>query len=266
MTALHMSISEEHHFWLANLRDHACLIRDHLSPGEDTWLELAEQYRMHFEQLLEEAQWMRSKQQEDQGEAVEFAHRAQAAAYGYFRFEGRMQHLRLHNQVELQLTPSSLNSSLNENQEYLRLLYYWSRGESAPHLPLADLTGLWLESLLGAASRLHRALDETEHALAQQASLIKRQLQAQLLKNAAIRGYLRFTPEGFPLQRSFMEEVSQAAQQCADFSAHLTRLHREGRVTNSCSLQHLLHVQHEVRHFLNRLSAYMHAERNSFPG
>lgn len=252
-----MSIADEQHFWLANLRDHASSMRDHLSPVEQEWLELAEQYKEIFEQLLEETRWLFSNHQEGAYDPIQLSRRAQAAAYGYFRFEGHMQHLRLQHLVDLHMSPTTLNSTLNENQEYLRLLYYWSRGEDAPPLPLADLTGLWLESHLDHASQLSRYLDEAEQAHIQQASQFKHQLQGMLAKNAAIRGYLRFSPPGFPLQCWFAIEIAQLIHRFADYLTELTQLHKQGRLLSNCTAHSLSHPLSESRYFLTKLSAYV---------
>ncbi len=247
-----ISITEEHHFWLANLRDHACLVRNHLTPEEDTWQEIAEQYRVTFEQLQDELQWNKSN---GDTPSAAFARRAQAAAYGYFRFEGHMQRLCLHHQVELYLSPSHLNSTLNENQDYLRLLYYWTRGEEAPPLPLADLTGLWLESQLNAMSSYCHLLDETEHAHLQQAEQLKQQLREHLAKNAAIRGYLRFTSEGFPLQISLAIETARTMNSLAHFSIAMAKLCRHNQVSSNCPSFYHQHIQSEASYFLGKLSA-----------
>jgi hypothetical protein len=171
-------------------------------------------------------------------------------------FEGRLQRLRLENKVNLNLTPTYLNGTLGENQEYLRMLGYYMNGQEPPILPLVDLMDLWLEDQAGHAALLVRTLDGVEARLVNETRVFMQAFQTFIVKNEAIKGYLRFTQEGFPMQIRFASEVALAV---AGFTQHVEKIvaqFKNDEVLNQGTLRFLEHHFPEACYFVKKLSYY----------
>ncbi|WP_408006137.1 DUF2935 domain-containing protein [Pseudalkalibacillus sp. A8] len=149
--AKRISVWEEHAFWLEILGDHAHFLRDYLSPTEGRWVDLANQYIQAFNYLRQKLQLINQNLPPSSPAMIEMAKEIQPVAEGYYKFEGYMQKLRILNQVNLNLTPTYLNGTLNENQEYLRLLMFYIHGKNAEELSLVD-TGSLVGRSIGACN------------------------------------------------------------------------------------------------------------------
>ncbi|ARK29605.1 DUF2935 domain-containing protein [Halalkalibacter krulwichiae] len=110
---------------------------------------MAQQYIDAFGHLRQKLIHFNKQEAVTSSRMMEFAKEVYQVAEGYYQFEGKMQSLRVQNQINLNLTPSYLNGTLSENEEYLRILTYYMNGENYSPLPLVDLLDLWLEDQLG---------------------------------------------------------------------------------------------------------------------
>ncbi|WP_179223531.1 DUF2935 domain-containing protein [Paenibacillus tyrfis] len=251
-----MTAWDEHRFWIEILEDHAYFMRDYLSPAEEKWVDTAQEYIEAFRGLRERLYAVDRDLPYESPEMAEFAKAGYSTAVGYFQFEGNMQHLQVQNRVNLNLTPTFLNGTLNENQEYLRLLLYAMRAERPPELPLVDLIDLWLEDQLGHAVLARNALDPVEIPLSLKVHQVEQEFQAHIVKNKAIRGYLRFTPPLFPVQRSFAKEVSESVVVFYHLIEHILDLYRDSPLLNRATLRFLEHHLPETRYFLRKLANF----------
>jgi hypothetical protein len=251
-----ISIYEEHRFWLEILEDHAYFIRDFLSSTEAKWVEAAKAYISAFSNLRRELRKIASDKDVNSPDMIEFSQRAMQIANGYYQFEGHLQRLRIENKINLNLTPSYLNGTLNENHEYLRMLSYYINGQEPPRLPLVDLMDLWLEDQVGHAALLIRSIDGVELPLIQKANHYKELFSAFILQNDAIKGFLRFTPENFPSQLHFAREVAIAVTGFTQLVQKTVTLYVEDEVFNQTTLRFLEHHFPEACYFLKKLSYY----------
>ncbi|MBY6036896.1 DUF2935 domain-containing protein [Fictibacillus nanhaiensis] len=247
---------EEHRFWLEILEDHAYFIRDYLSPSESNWVEMAKKFIVAFAELRVQLQQLPVNMKESNTEAIHFSKKAYNLAYDYFQFEGHLQRLRIENKINLNLPPSYLNGTLNENQEYLRLLSFYVKGQTAPALPLVDLLDLWLEDQVGHAALLNRSLDGIEIPLLQKALHYKTLFGSFVLQNDAIKGFLRFTPANFPSQVHFAREVAVAVVEFTQLVKYVVSLYINDEVFNQTTLRFLEHHFPEACYFLKKLSYY----------
>jgi len=250
------SVWEEHLFWLEMLQDHAHFIHDFLSAKETQWIHIAAQYIDLYQQLRNEHQALDRTLPEASPEMVDFARRVYPIAHGYFLFEGHLQKLRINNEVNLNLTPTYLNGTLSENQEYLRMLQFYMRGEVPPVLPLIDLLDLWLDDQLGHAALLVRALDGVELLLVEKINQIRQIYQAHIVKNRALRGYLRFTPPDAPISHKFARDIAQTVLAFNQVVLEVTTLYKGNEVLNQTTLRFLEHHFPESCYFLNKLTFY----------
>ncbi|MFD2611258.1 DUF2935 domain-containing protein [Paenibacillus gansuensis] len=247
---------EEHRFWLEILEDHAIFVFDQLSPAETSYVQTAEQYIMAFRNLRSRLNTIDPASKEDNPGLVELAKEAYPVALGYFRFEGDLQRLRILDQVNINLTPTYFNGTLNENQEYLRLLTYYMEGLQPEQLPLNGLLDLWLEDQVGHAVLLRNVLDPIELGLTEQANNYSRIFQAHLLKNDAFKGYLRFIQPGFEAEKQLAVETAVTVVEFYEFVVRVIRLYRGTRVLSRTTLRFLEHHLPESCYFLKKLSAF----------
>ncbi|MBM7584020.1 hypothetical protein JOC86_000557 [Bacillus pakistanensis] len=251
-----ISVHEEHSFWLEILEDHAYFIRDFLSSNESKWVETAKVYITAFANLRRELSNIGIDTDVNSQEMIQFSQRAFQIANRYYHFEGQLQRLRIENKINLNLTPSYLNGTLNENQEYLRILSYYINGQIPPRLPLVDLMDLWLEDQVGHAALLIRSIDGVEIPLIQKATHYKELFSAFILQNEAIKGFLRFMPKNFRGQIHFAKEVAIAVTGFTQLVQETVSLYIEDEVFNQATLRFLEHHFPEACYFLKKLSYY----------
>jgi len=247
---------QEHSFWLEILEDHAHFIHDFLSPNEREFVGYAKQYIRLFEGLRRKLANVAPNLNEQSPEMISFSRESHTLAYGYYQFEGRLQRLRIENKVNLNLTPSYLNGTLGENLEYIRMLSYYVNGQVPPVLPLVDLMDMWLEDQVGHAALLVRALDGVEAQLVNETRSYMQIFQAYIIKNEAIKGYLRFMPEGFKVQLQFARDVSQSVIGFTQHVEKIVDLYKDEEVLNQTTLRFLEHHFPEACYFLTKLSYY----------
>lgn len=251
-----ITIWDEHQFWVEILEDHAYFVRDFLSPAETQWVQLAQQFIEAFSALRKRIEQVDRHLGVGSPEMIRLAQEIYPVAYHYFLFEGHMQRLRILNQVNLNLTPSYFNGTLNENQEYLRLLHYYMQGQDAPLLPLVDLMDLWLEDQLGHVVLLIRALDNVELPLLERVTFYRDLFRAHILKNEAMKGFLRFIPTGLPIERKFARDVAQSVIGFTSLVTEVVELYKDDEVLNQATLRFLEHHFPEACYFLRKLSLY----------
>ncbi|WP_325176790.1 DUF2935 domain-containing protein [Paenibacillus alkalitolerans] len=256
LTASDLSAWEEHRFWVEILGDHARFVRDALSPEEAGWVAAAQAYIGDFRRLRESLSGLPPSAPASSAAMIRFAVESQGTAASYYRFEGGLQHLRIFNRVNLDLTPSFLNGTLNENQEYLRLLSFYVQGLNPAPLPLSELLDLWLGDQLGHALLLSRILDPVEIPLIERAEAVIRELQSHLVKNQAIKGYLRFTPPNFPLQMNFGGQVARSVAVFYNLVLEVISLYKESEVLNKTTLRFLEHHIPETCYFMQKLARF----------
>lgn len=251
-----ISVWQEHSFWLEVLEDHGYFVHDFASPSETQIVDQAKQYIYQFQQLRNKLASIPPNLNENSPQMIAFAREAYPVAYGYYQFEGQIQRLRIENKVNVNLTPSYFNGTLGENLEYLRLLGFYVNGQVPPVQALVDLMDLWLEDQVGHAALLVRALDGVEAALVNETRTFMQLFQAYIIKNEAIKGYLRFTPEGFPIQLQFARDVSQSINGLTQLVERIVRLYKNDQVLNQTTLRFLEHHFPEACYFLNKLTYY----------
>jgi hypothetical protein len=244
---------EEHRFWLEIIQDHAYFVRDHLSVSETRYVQDAEAYIAAFQSLLVQLEGMDRGIRYDSPEQMAFAQRAAPTADGYYRFEGHLQRLRIANQVNLNLSPTYLNGTLNENQEYLRLLSFAVQGIVPKELPLVDLLDLWLEDQLGHAILLANVLDPAEFGLQEQAAQFAQTFRALFTKNELIRGYLRFSPPQIPVQLKLARDTLLAVQQFYALVERVITQYEQTELLDRTTLRFLEHHLPESCYFMRKL-------------
>lgn len=251
-----ISLWEEHVFWLEVLCDHAYFVRDHLSVSEGKYVQTAEQYIQLFDDLLKQLDLLSPNVVHNDPSAMEFSRRVWPIAKGYFEFEGALQALRIENAVNLNLSPTYLNGTLNENQEYLRILTYLVKGSDPVPLSLVQLMDLWLEDQLGHAVLFKNLIDPIEIMVSKQTDLYIGKYQAFIVQNHHLKGYLRFKEPGFARQTDFAVEVGKTTLEMSRFIYAMTMKYKGNKLLNKETLRFLIHHFPETCYFIKKLSHY----------
>jgi hypothetical protein len=248
---------EEHYFWINILLDHAVFVKDYLSPDEVNLVAEAKRFIVRFSEVRLQLDNIPKNSSIQSQPLIEFSKLAAQVSYEYYQFEGKILNLSLTNQVLINITPTYFNGTLNENGEYLRILHYYMNGTDYPPLPLIDLLDLWLEDQIGHAALLNRALDGVEFILHERVNTLSKLFSAHMLKNEAMKGYLRFIPPQFPAQISFAREVSGTVLAFNQLVEHVIKLYKGKEVLNATTLRFLEHHFPESCYFLTKLNAFV---------
>ncbi|MFD2213401.1 DUF2935 domain-containing protein [Metabacillus endolithicus] len=247
---------DEHLFWLEVLQDHAYFVRDHLSVSEAEYVRTSQQYIYLFGELITLLNSIPRKGLYYDEVMISFAKRAWPVVKGYFEFEGNLQSLRIDNKVNLNLSPTYLNGTLAENQEYLRILTFLVQGKEPVPLPLADLMDLWLEDQLGHVLLFEDLLDPIELIATKQAEAYINRYQAFIIQNRHLKGYLRFKEPNFARQREFANDVGQTTIEMSKFIYSMVIKYKENKLLNKTTLRFLEHHFPETCYFIKKLSYY----------
>ncbi|MCM3117019.1 DUF2935 domain-containing protein [Neobacillus sp. MER 74] len=251
-----ISVWDEHLFWLEVLQDHAYFVRDNLSVSEAEYVNTAQQYINLFGDLIASLDNIpRSSNYTDEA-MIYFSQRAWPVAKGYFEFEGKLQALRIDNKVNLNLSPTYLNGTLAENQEYLRFLSLLVYGREPVPLPLPDLMDLWLEDQLGHAVLFKNIIDPIEIMASTQAEMYINKFQVYIVQNHHLKGYLRFKEPGFARQTEFADEVGKTTLEMSQFVYNMVIKYKENKLLNKTTLRFLEHHFPETCYFIKKLSFF----------
>ncbi|MEH7120702.1 DUF2935 domain-containing protein [Neobacillus vireti] len=251
-----ISVWEEHLFWLEILQDHAIFVRDHLSATESNEISIAEGFNQSFQGLLNNLKQLNPSLSYSSDEMASFAKQAYSTSYEYYRFEGHLQNLRIKNEINLNLTPTYLNGTLNENQEYLRLLTYFANGQQPVPQRLDQLLDLWLEDQLGHIILLRNLVDPIELSVERQADLYAQKFQMFILQNHHIKGFLRFTEQGFPRQNELAFEVGRTVMDMNQYIRSVVGKYKGNRILNKTTLRFLEHHFPETCYFIKKLAEF----------
>ncbi|WP_068777014.1 DUF2935 domain-containing protein [Paenibacillus sp. FJAT-26967] len=251
-----LSVWEEHRFWLGILYDHATFVWQDLAPSEVPLIRQAEEFRQAFAAIIQRVDQIPHDLPVNSDPMIQLAAEAQTLAHSYYEFEGHIQHLRIDNAIVISLTPSFFNGTLIENEEYLRLLSFWTQGLEAEELSLYGLLDMWLEDQLGHAVLLWDHLDPVEVELSETGRRFSNTFQSYMVKNRAMGGYLRFTPPGFPAQRRFASDVAAATASFYEFVVRIINLYENQELLSRLTLRFLDHHLPESCYFLYKLSAF----------
>ncbi|MBT2644240.1 DUF2935 domain-containing protein [Bacillus sp. ISL-41] len=251
-----ISLWDEHSFWLEMLQDHAYFVRDGLSPNEPEYVEIARQFIGLYDELLGELQSIPRHAGYQDSQMIEFSRKAWQVVKSYYDFEGTLQSLRIDNKVNLNLSPTYLNGTLSENQEYLRILSYLAQGQEPVRLSVTQVMDLWLEDQLGHAVLFENLLDpiEVEANIATQE--YKRRFQLYIVQNHHLKNYLRVKQPGFARQQEFIYEVGKTTLEMNQYIRKMVEKYKSNTLLNKTNLRFLEHHFPETCYFLASLSYY----------
>lgn len=247
---------QEQLFWVEILQDHAIFVDEALANEEVQWIAIAKRYIAAFTELRFRILQTDPALPVSSETMIQLSKDIYPVAHGYYQFEGHMQHLRIQNKVVISMTPVYFNGTLLENGEYLRILHAWMKGVPYEPLPLVALIEMWLEDQLGHTVLLGNHLDPTEMELLKSTQLYGQQFSAHIVKNTAIRGFLRFTPPGFPVQQKFARQVAETTIGFYHVVEKVIFEFQHTELLSRLTLRFLEHHLPETCYFLHKLAAY----------
>lgn len=247
---------QEQLFWVEILQDHAIFVDEALANEEVQWIATAKRYIAAFTELRNRILKTDPSLLVSSETMIQLSKDIYPVAHGYYQFEGFMQHLRIENKVVISLTPVYFNGTLLENGEYLRILHAWMNGVAYEPLPLVALMEMWLEDQLGHTVLLGNHLDPTEMELLKSTQQYAQQFSAHIVKNTAIRGFLRFTAPGFPVQQKFARQVAETVIGFYRVVEEVIREYQHTELLSRLTLRFLEHHLPETCYFLRKLAAY----------
>lgn len=251
-----ISLWEEHQFWLEMLQDHAYFVRDGLGGNETEYIGIAKQFIDLYGDLLNRLQSIPKNADHQNTQMIDFSRKAWNVAKRYYDFEGTLQSLRIDNKVNLALSPTYLNGTLSENQEYLRILSYLVQGQEPVRLSVTQIMDLWLEDQLGHAVLFENLLDPIEVGASTMAQEFKRRFQLYIVQNHHLKNYLRVKQPGFARQQEFIYEVGKATMEMNQFIKNMVEKYKNNTLLNKSNLRFLEHHFPETCYFLTSLSYY----------
>ncbi|NOU86368.1 DUF2935 domain-containing protein [Paenibacillus sp. LMG 31460] len=247
---------QEHLFWVEILQDHAIFVDEALANEEVHWITIAKRYIGAFTELRNRILKTDPALPVSSATMIQLSNDIYPVVQGYYQFEGYLQHLRIQNKIVVSLTPVYFNGTLLENGEYIRILHYWMNGVPYEPLPLVTLVEMWLEDQLGHAVLLGNHLDPTEMELIKTTQLYGQQFGAHIVKNTAIRGFLRFTAPNFPVQQKFARQVAETVISFYHVVEGVIRDYKETELLSRLTLRFLEHHIPESCYFLRKLAEY----------
>lgn len=251
-----ISLWDEHSFWLEMLQDHAYFVRDGLPANETEYVKIAKQFIAFYDDLLGNLQSIPRQAGYQDSQMIDFSRKAWKVAKNYYDFEGTLQSLRIDNKINLNLSPTYLNGTLSENQEYLRILSYLVQGQEPVRLSATQLMDLWLEDQLGHAVLFENLLDPIEVGANLAAQEFKRRFQLYIVQNHHLKNYLRVKQPGFARQQEFIYEVGMTTLEMNQFIKNMVGKYKENTLLSKSNLRFLEHHFPETCYFLAQLSYY----------
>lgn len=251
-----ITLWDEHSFWVEMLRDHAYFVRDGLSVSETEYVKIAQQFIGLYDDLLAHLQSIPRQSGHQDSQMIDFSRKAWKVVKNYYDFEGTLQSLRIDNKVNLSLSPTYLNGTLSENQEYLRILSYLVQGQEPVRLSATQVLDLWLEDQLGHAVLFENLLDPIEVGANTAAQEFKRRFQLYIVQNHHLKNYLRVKQPGFARQQEFIYEVGKTTLEMNQFIKNMVEKYKGDTLLNKSNLRFLEHHFPETCYFLASLSYY----------
>ena len=239
----------EHEFWLQVLGDHSRFILDSLSPEENRAIGEAKRFKKVFDELLFEA-----RQLESTGSFYDLTLRSEGSVRELKKFKLSLLEKQLAKKVKIQLSPTFINHTINELEEYERILSYFKKNESLPILHELHHHLLWLQDAYGHAEAIYVNLDATEKKLKEKSHLFTVHFEQFYLKAVEFTGYLRTKKYDFPALDRMNDESKLEIQAFQMFLKELLELNISAQVLGTFPALMADHMFREECYYLTKLA------------
>lgn len=239
----------EHRFWLQVLGDHARFIHDILSPREDREVARARHFVEVFDGLLKEAR------RPDVGAHLHLLTQ-HAIDYAEQIREFKLHLLRRHllGEISILLPPTFLNHTVNEVEEYIRILRCLLAGDTPPPVHPIHHHLLWLSDAAVHADIIKNNLDFVEKDLITRSKRFSHHFEAYYLKALELAGYLRTSVDQFPALDRFNHMVGFEMRLFLDFLHEIEEMELSDQVLGALSVLLPDHMAREECYYLIKLA------------
>ncbi|QDP39128.1 DUF2935 domain-containing protein [Radiobacillus deserti] len=191
----------EHQFWLQVLGDHSRFIRDSLYPKEKKDIETAQEFVFLFDELLKKSKPLAETN------VIAFTKVAESATDQLKDFKLSILERHLNGKIGILLSPTFINHTLNELEEYQLVIDYLKQGEAPPIFHELHHHLIWLVDASGHAGIINDHLDGVEKRLKQKSKTFEEHFNSFYLKAIELTGYLRTNQKSFPALTRFNSDV-----------------------------------------------------------
>ncbi|WP_186576697.1 DUF2935 domain-containing protein [Aquibacillus kalidii] len=242
------SASFEHQFWLQVLGDHSRFIRDSLYPKEEQEINRAKEFVHTFDDLLERSKHLK------ESNAIAFTKEAETAADKLLKFKLYLLGIQLEGKIGIHLSPTFLNHTVNELEEYQLVLSYLKQGDVPPIFHELHHHLVWLVDAHGHAGIINDHLDGVEQRLKKQSKEFSKHFADFYLKAIELTGYLRSHLESFPALQKFNKDVEVEMNLFRGFLHELEELELSEKVLGTFSGLMADHMAREECYYLIKLA------------
>lgn len=243
----------EHRFWLQILGDHSRFILLSLSPTEADEIKQAEQFKIVFDQLLEQAR----QDLEEPGIALLTTQAVHYAA-GLRKFKLHLLQQLLLGKIDINLPPTFINHMVNEVEEYQRVLGFLVVGAIPEECHPLHYHLVWLPDASGHAGSIADKLDQVERRWKKKSREFSKQFDDFYLKAVELAGYLRTTLSDFPALTQFTKEVELELHLFTEFLNEIENLELDERMLGTLSPLMPDHMAREECYYLYKLAQSTH--------
>ncbi|WP_181350280.1 DUF2935 domain-containing protein [Thalassobacillus sp. CUG 92003] len=242
----------EHQFWLQIMGDHARFIHSALYPDEEENLKVTSQFITQFDRLLKEARDLNSNNVES------LTHEAGELTRQFRTFKLGLLKRMLTDKVFIHLTPTFLNHMVNELEEYLLVLGYFSKGQSPPVFHELHHHMLWLMDASGHAGAINDQMDGVEAVIKQQSAGFVKDFDQFYQKAVELTGYLRSNIAAFPALQRFNEQTAIEMKLFRTFLQELKEMGISKQVLGMFPVLMADHMLREECYYLHKLAQSTH--------
>ncbi len=250
------SASFEHRFWLQILGDHSRFIFHSFSPKEVHLVQRAGHFIRTFDTLLEDA---RRPLTDEEWIPLSRNILAYVQALRDFKLELIKRHLV--GNVSISLPPTFLNHTVNEIEEYLRILRYLTVGEVPQEVHPVHHHLLWLSDAAGHSATMNDLFDPTEKDLKKKSEQFTQHFEHFYLKAVELAGYLRTHLAHFPALNRFNHEVELEIKLFQTFLSELEEMRLNDEALGVLEPLMADHMYREECYYLLKLSQSANVKR-----
>jgi hypothetical protein len=239
----------ELHFWLQILGDHSRFIHDSLAPSETKYIEVANSFKVHFDQLLAS-----SKALGDESSLLDLLQEAKNTSEKIRSFKLILIKEHLVGKIKISLPPTFINHMVNEVEEAIRNFDYLAKGEIPPVVHPLHHDLLWLMDAAGHAGSINSNLDQVENQLKHKGQKFSKDWEGFYLKAVELAGYLRTNILEFPALTKFHQDVGLEMAIFKCFLNELEEMELKKEILGTLSPLMADHMAREECYYLKKLS------------
>ncbi len=249
------SVLFEHRFWLQVLGDHGRFILNALSPKEKEKIDIAKNFIVLFDGLLNKARQNIHDKELDNLTEEALRH---SRSFRIFKLNLLKEHLV--GNISINLPPTFLNHMVNELDEYLAILNCFMANKY-PEAHAVHYHLLWLLDGVGHANAIHCNLDDVEKDLRKKSKEFAKQFDSLHEKSMEFAGYMRTSLTKFPALSRLNKQAEVEMLMFMGFLKELQEMRLDKEALGTIAPLMLDHMYREECYYLTKLSQVSEVKR-----